>query len=242
MLFSKKNLVLLFVASVLTVSAYADATKKTFKSVSEAASIITGGNTDLKTYLVKTDNVWKWTNNALTLKGDYTYGESNEVRSAERWSIGLRYDRYLNDRLSVYLGEVVEANRFAGFRRRFNTDLGAKYILINTDKTKSFAEAGARYTIEQIRDQDDFNDWKGRAYYEISRKFSEAITGRFWAEYIPNFSRSEDYLLNFEPSIAVTMSSNLSLKFAFLFNYDNAPALGNGKQDYGYTTGIIANF
>lgn len=215
-----------------------------FKSTSEGSSIVTGGNTDLKTYLLKTENKWTRDKNVFSLNGLYTYGESDDVRSAERWHIGLRYDRILNERLNVFLGELIEANRFAGFSRRFNTDAGVKIKFVKTEKTESFAEVGLRYTIEKRRDESlaDLKDTKGRAYYEIKRKFSDSMNGRFWIEFLPNFSNSDDYLINFEPSLSVAMNQNFSLKFAFLWNYDNEPAPGNGKHDYAYTTGIIANF
>ena len=251
MSFLMKNFVGCLLIVALSFTAHADVELPTtgadFKSVSEAASIITSGNTNLKTYILKTDNRWTKNKNVFSIKGDYTYGENEDVRSAERWSVGIRYDRVLNNRIDLFLGEIIESNRFAGFSRRFNTDLGARIKHLNTDKTQSFGEVGVRYTIEKIKNQDDFNDWKGRAYYEIKRKFNESISGRFWIEYLPNFSRSEDYLINFEPSISVVMNKTLSLKFAFLWNYDNLPAVGtgtqgNGKHDYSYTTGIIANF
>ena len=225
--------------ALFSVQAFAE-----FKSSSEASSIITGGNTDLKTYLLKTENKWTKNKNVFSLNGSYTYGESDEVRSAERWTLGLRYDRVLSEKLNGFVGELVEANRFAGFSRRFNTDAGVKFKFVKNDKTEAFAEAGMRYTVEKRRDESvaDLKDTKARTYFEIKRKITDSVDGRFWLEYIPNFSNSDDWLVNFEPSLAVALNKVFSLKFAFLWNYDNEPAVGSGKHDYTYTTGIIAAF
>ena len=224
---------------LISMSAFAQ-----FKSTSEASSIVTGGNTDLKTYLVKSENKWTKEKNIFSLNGFYTYGESDKVVSAERWTIGARYDRVLTAKIDAFLGEIVENNRFAGFSRRYNTDAGVRIKLVKTEKTEAFAEAGARFTIEKFTNHalEDGEDFKGRAYFEVKHKLNESVDGRFWIEYIPNFTVSEDTLINFEPSISVAMNKVFSLKFAFLWNYDNLPAPGNGKHDYAYTTGIIASF
>ena len=215
-----------------------------FSSEDTATVNITGGNTDLKTYALKSVNAYKWTKHSLGLNGLYNYGESDKERSAENWNLGLRYDFIFSDKVSLYFGELLEADRFAGVKRRYNTDLGAKYTFINTDKTKLFAELGYRYTIEESTDTTaaDRKDSKGRAYLETSRVFKKDLTGKFWVEYLPNFSNSDDFLINLEPSIIVALSSTFSMKSAYLWKYDNSPNAGNGKHDYNYTLSLIANF
>jgi putative salt-induced outer membrane protein len=230
---------LISIIAFLSFNTYAE-----FKSSSEASSIITGGNTELKTYLVKTENKWTKEKNIFSINGNYTYGESSNVTSAERWAIGIRYDRVLSKQIDAFIGELVESNRFAGFSRRYNTDAGLKAKLLKNEKTEAFVEAGFRYTVEKKKDPNikDDKDSKGRGYFEIKRVINESVNGRFWIEYVPNFTTSKDYLINLEPSLSVAMNNVFSLKFAFLWNYDNLPAPGNGKHDYAYTTGVIANF
>ena len=64
----------------------------------------------------------------------------------------------------------------------------------------------------------------------------------------PNFSESDDYLISFEPSIAVAMNKTFSLKVAYKGDYDNEPAVDadsgerNEYLDYTTTTSLIAKF
>ena len=57
-----------------------------------------------------------------------------------------------------------------------------------------------------------------------------------------NFSESNDWQLNVEPSLNFAMSSNLSVKLGYLYKYDNEPADGLKRYDSQYTTTLIAKF
>jgi putative salt-induced outer membrane protein len=217
-----------------------------FKSVDSATVNINGGNTEFKSYTLDSKNEYKFdSGNQLKLDAQYLYAESDDVRSAENWFADLKYFRTLNaDQLSVFAGEKVESDRFAGFSRRYNTDLGLKYQLRKTDRTDIFTEIGYRYTVENSTKTSDETkkDNKGRLYIEGSRTINPDIIGKLWIEYIPNFSDSDDYLVNIEPSLIVNLSSRFSLKTAYLWKYDNLPPSDKLKHDYQYNLSLIANF
>lgn len=214
-------------------------------SSEDALSIVqTGGNTNLSTYIATSKNAYTLDKNIFKLNGKYTYGEAANIRNAEQWEILLRYDRDLNKKFGVYLSEEALANRFAGIKRRYNTDVGGKYQLYKSEKNTTHAEAGYRYTIEQKEDEtvEDDKDSQGRLFVQTDQQFKKDITARFWVEYIPNFTESENYLINMEPSARVALTSMFSLKVAYLWNFDNQPVPGNSKYDYTYTTSLIAKF
>lgn len=211
----------------------------------DSASInLTGGNTDLKTYDLKTNNSLELNWGTWSIDGDYQYGESNEIRSAENWSLLLKYERKISDKINIFLGELLEADRFSGIRRRYNSDFGFKYILSKNAKREFFTELGYRYTIEKSTNSniEDKKDNKSRLYSEISQELKKDLRAKFWIEYLPNLSESEDYLINFEPSLIMTLTSILSLKSSYLWNYDNQPASEKGKHDYQYLLTLIAKF
>ncbi|OUR96281.1 hypothetical protein A9Q84_07950 [Halobacteriovorax marinus] len=215
-----------------------------FSSEDELSLISTGGNTDSKTFFLKSKNLVKWSVHEITLKGSYTYGESEKVRNLEKWDINLRYDLNVSKKNSLFLGETIEANRFSGFSRRYNSDMGTKHSFIESDTTKLFAEIGYRYTIENKSDNErtKVKESKGRAYLEGNKTLNSTVSSKLWIEWIPNFSNSDKYLMNIEPSISVTLNKVFSFKMAYLWNYDNQPEKDHTKQDYKYTTSLIANF
>lgn len=214
-----------------------------FKSEDSASVNITGGNTDLKTYTFKSDNAYTLDKSVFKMNGSYHYGESDSVRSAENWALGLRYDYNAFPKTGMYVGELIEADRFAGYDRRYNTDLGLTHSIYKTDLKALLVEAGLRYAVEKPLDNsEDKKDFKGRVYGEISHTLKENIKGKFWIEYLPNFSESEDYLVNLEPSLIVTLTSTFSMKTAYLWKFDNLPPAGKSKYDHNYTLSLIANF
>ncbi|MBD65578.1 MAG: hypothetical protein CME62_10245 [Halobacteriovoraceae bacterium] len=229
-----------------------------FKSQSGLSMIQTTGNAEVETYNLDTETSWKKTKRIYTLKGNYTLGyaeevnedtgEENKVETARNWAIELKYEQIMSDWFSGFLATSMEGDEFAGIERRNNYDIGVKQYLVQTDNTTSFAEVGYRYTNE-LRTEDDedgdrrfiFN--KGRVYYEISHKKSEDLSVKFWVEYLPNFTRSEDYIISYEPSVSYILSEVFSLKTAYKNRYDNEPnAEDFEKTDTQLTTSIIAKF
>ena len=110
-------------------------------------------------------------------------------------------------------------------------------------------EAGYRYTVEKLTvaedgtggEDQDFS--KLRFYYEIDKKVTKTFSYKFWTEYLPNLDEPEDYIITFEPSIAVVLDDTFSLKVAYKGIYDNQPNIeGNEYLDYTQTTSLIAKF
>jgi putative salt-induced outer membrane protein len=233
------KVIIFIIISLLSFTSYAE-----FKSEDSASITLTGGNTEFESYALKSLNSYQKNKNSFNFNGIYNYGESRKIRSAENWSIEIRYDYSLSEKQSLYVGEVAEANRFSGIKRRYNTDLGYKYIFIKSDEISFLSEIGYRYSIEKNVESSTAaqKDSKGRLYIEVSKNLKGNIKGKFWIEYLPNFSHSKDYFLNLEPSLIISLTSIFSMKTAYLWKYNNGPSLENSKHDYNYTLTLIANF
>jgi Protein of unknown function, DUF481 len=64
------------------------------------------------------------------------------VTSTENFQGRLRYDRYILDRLSVFLIGTVRHDKFQGIDGRVNVDPGVKYLFVLTDATTFWGEVG----------------------------------------------------------------------------------------------------
>ncbi|MBT3980863.1 MAG: DUF481 domain-containing protein [Bacteriovoracaceae bacterium] len=215
-----------------------------FQTEDSASVNLTGGNTDLKTYNFASQNSYQYHQNLLALSGGYNYGESEKVRIVENWNVGLRYDFSLTSDLSVFFGEMAESDRYSGLKRRYNTDIGMKVALSKSEAHHVLTELGYRYSVEKntVSTVAKKKYSKGRVYLEGHKSFKSDLSGKLWIEYLPNFSESKDYQINFEPSIIVTLTSIFSMKTAYLWKYDNFPVPGKGMHDYHYTLSLIAKF
>lgn len=232
---------------------------KKFSHESEAGVVVTGGNTNTEVISARTLNTYE-INESSTLKagGRFTQGRTTDVvtdvstESAKNWDAFLRYEKVLNPQWTIFIQQNIESDKYSGYAQRYNSDIGARWNIVKKEKWYTFAELGYRYTLENnvidTLNIDGFEDGqrkanKARLFYEIGGDINTNVFARFWAEYVPNFDESEDWIVTFEPSLGVTLSKSFSLKFAFRGIYDNqVNIVGNKKFDYIYTTGIIAKF
>ena len=245
------------ISVLLFVFSYSAFGQVKFSNESEISSIQTGGNSKVETYNLKTLSKWNQAKRTYSFGGHYTLSASEQVddnddeekvTSVRNWDVNARYEQELSKVLTVYTAIIYEGDEFSGIDQRENLDLGAKHYFTKKDKTTSFAEVGLRYSLEKRttrdeNDEDKFDFTKGRVYYEIDHKYSESVSYKFWLEYIPNFTDSEDYLVSYEPSVAVVLTNMFSLKVAYKSLYDNVPNVeGNENTDYTFTTSLIAKF
>lgn len=231
--------------------------KKPISNESEFSLIQSGGNSSVETYNAKTLSKLESKKRTYSLSGHYTVsfyesidsdGDSFKSESARNWDIKGKYEQILSSDLSGFAALQYEGDEFSGFKQRDNVDIGGMHNLISTKKMQSSFELGMRYTTEKnvqrdFDNKDLFYYTKGRLYFELDQIISEALTWKFWIEYLPNFSDGDDYIVSYEPSISFFLSSTFSLKTAYKAIYDNKPNLeGNDKKDYKLTTSLVARF
>jgi putative salt-induced outer membrane protein len=231
-----------FLLASLTVASTAFAADEGWKNESQAGVVMTAGNTETTSLSFGEAASYAFDSNAFKITAAYLYQKSGEIVSGKSWNLGLRYERVLNEKLSVFLGETVEGNQFAGVNQRYSTDLGAKYSLVKEETLTWFAEAGYRYTKENLILTSRSLQY-ARAYTELEKKLNPTVSVKYWLEYLPNFTESKDWQLNTELSLSAAISSVFSVKSAYLLKYDsqiNAPGLV--KTDKTFTTSLVAKF
>lgn len=230
--------------------------KKPFSSVNELAIVSTGGNSNMETYNAKTENKYKENKRTYGISGHYTLGLSDQgeesesddlVESARNWDARGSYEQELTNNISAVAALQYEGDVFSGYLQRENHDIGGKYNFIDTDKKTLYLEVGYRYTEERRTEEDEdgrslffFN--KGVVTAELQRK-QETFTYGLWLQYVPNFTESEDYQINVEPTFTVIINDLFSMKVSYKGNYDNEPNVeGNERLDWKYTTALVARY
>lgn len=241
---------------LLAIMSFAAFAQDPFKYSNESnLSIIqTGGNTNLQTYDAKTENYLKRKKEEYNLGGHYVLGESEieedgetiKRETARNWDVHGQYTRKFREVWGGFISVKIESDEFSGYEQRNNYDLGGRYTFASTDEFESYFELSYRYTEEypvEIGERNVFYDNKGRLFYQLTNKPSPQLSYKFWIEYIPNFSRSEDYIISGAPSIASTLTDIFSLQVSYKVIYDNEPAVeGNEKTDYTFSTTLVAKF
>lgn len=230
------------IISLALISLFSLSTLGQFNHESELGIVVTGGNTELQVYNGKVSNTYKLEKNTFSFGGHYMYGTSFDVENSRNWDINAKYERSFSKKLGGFVGVVYEGDEFAGIDNRINGDLGAAYHIFDNDKYSLSSEAGYRHRREKSVSGVVLNQSQGRLYAIGKKKTSNNWSFQTWMEYLPNFTDSEDWQFNFEPSFNFNFHSNLALKWGYLGKYDNLPVAGNKKFDFTYITSLIAKF
>jgi putative salt-induced outer membrane protein len=233
-----KWIVLALVATILQTAFAAD-----FTNESEAGIAVASGNTKSKNYNVKQASTYKFDNNVLKLDARYLNSYSNNNESARYIFAGLRYERILNERFSLFVAQGFESDKFAGYYLRQLTDVGAKYNIIKEEMFHWLAEAGYRYTNEKLNSGSLNYKNSLRAYTELEKKWNPSVSTKYFLEYVPNMKEGKDYQINTELSVSAALASAFSIKSAYLLRYDHLPAAtATTKTDTLLTTALVAKF
>ena len=219
--------------SVLFISLFTFAEEKSpWAHESEVGLVKVSGNTDSESYNGKQKTVYSFDQNALTLAGRYLEAKTAGTQTAKSWEASLRYERILSEQWSMFAQQGAESDSFAG------------YTILKTDSENLFAEAGYRYTktLPSLGAETKYESY-GRLYSEYDRKLNSHVSAKLWAEYLPNLTNSDAYLVNYEPSVAVVLNSLFSLKMSYLVKYHNKTILPTEKKtDSTFTTALVAKF
>ena len=215
---------------------------------SEAGIASANGNTKTQSLNFKQANTYVWRDNTLGFKGRYLNAKADGVETARYLEGNLRYERRLANHFNMYVGELYQQDRFAGYQNRYSSDIGGKYFYIQSETTKFFSELGYRYMKEEHykingNRPSDISNSMGRFYTEWETKWNESFTTKWWGEYIPNFTDPKDWLANSELSVSAMLTQVFSLKTGILMRYDHSPATGIAyKTDTLFTTALVAKF
>jgi putative salt-induced outer membrane protein len=235
-----------FLLVLANVASAADvAPRPGYHNETEAGLILTGGNTRSESLSLKTDASYRWSEDRAQVLARYLRAEASDLESARNWGLTARYERTLSPRFSLFVAQSVEADPFAGFMQRYSTDLGPKYSILKEEGLSWDVEGGYRFTHENRLASggatQTLNSHYARVYTQVEKAFSTNGALKYSLEYLPNFTRSENYQINTELSVAAVLTSLLSLKTSYLVRFNNFPPAGiANKTDTTLTAAFVA--
>ena len=223
--------------------AHAEENNSILKNESALGLVITGGNSQAQSITVDDKVSYAFDLNTFKLNGNFLRTSNAGIESAYHWLAGARYERELEERISLFLGQNIESDRFQNILQRFNSDLGGKYFFSKDEGFQWFGEAGYRFTRTNYFNATFINDNYARFFTQAERAFNKSVSVKYWIEYLANLTESSAYKLNTEISLGAALSEVFSLRTAYLFRYDHRPAPSVVfKNDSTLTTALVAKF
>ena len=205
---------------------------------------ITSGNSDTLLANASARANKKWPKDELRLSLDATYGENDGDKSVEQVKASSQYNRTFGTEDRWYVYGRVEAlhDAIADIDGRFTLGPGMGYYFVKNKKTSLSGEAGPGAVIEKVDDK----DWETYYTLRIADRFEYKINDRakIWqtAEFMPDVSDFENYIVNVEIGIESGVTKSWALRVVFQDTYDNEPSPGSKSNDLKLIAGMAYKF
>jgi putative salt-induced outer membrane protein YdiY len=229
------------VALTATFANAAEEPRPGWQTSAAAGLTITRGNSRTIVGNVGIQTVRKWEKSELSLGADFNYGKNKGVKNVEDERAYAQFNHNFAERF--YFGLRVEGlhDDIADINYRVTVSpLLGVHILKEKLTTLRF-EAGPSFIAEEV-------GFKKREYIalRIAERFEHKFSdrARIWqsAEWLPEVSDWNNWILNFEIGVEASITPKLSLQSKILDTYDREPAVGRQKNDFKWITGLAYKF
>jgi putative salt-induced outer membrane protein YdiY len=223
-----------------------------------AGGQLSTGNSQLMAGTIAADYQTRFSNNGIGLSLLGNYGESatpgKDLRvSAQNVQGRARYDRYLADRVSVFLINTGRHDRFQGIDFRYNLDPGVKYLFVQKPTTNFWGELGYDFQFDVRRDDairlpdgtrldKTATDHSTRVYAGLTHAFNDNVNLTTGVEYLQSVIHATHYRINFDALFAAKLGGALALGAGFSARYDHAPLPDKKRLDTVSILSIIYSF
>lgn len=210
--------------------------------VADLGFVQTAGNTEVLTLSVGEKSSYKsdgWRAESIFA---LIYGRTDGVTTSEQWKAGLRVDRDLSKRVSLFALGGWERNEFAGVARRFEETLGFSFRVMDAEPTWLRFDTG----LALIQERSTLDVENNRTAFRLADAFKQKLGGKAEltqdAELLMSLEDSEDVLLNAAAGVAAPVSDVLALKLSYQVRFDNQPEPGFKKTDRIFVAGLQLKF
>ncbi len=192
-----------------------------------------GGNSDYSSWAVEHNGSLRYFRHTLENKLKYKSYTQTKVKSQEVTELSAKYIFSFLKNLGGFYGYSMTLNHFETLRKAQNHDVGPRLFFSLSDKTYLLSELAYRYNLEQDRKLHTNTSNKLRAYAEIGSFLPNGLELKFWVEYVQRLSRPRDYIVSFEPSIAVYFMGFNYVRISTM-GYYHEPLTFEGEKFFSY--------
>ncbi len=219
-----------------------DAPVKVWKETAQITYLSANGNT--KSTTIGASQLLQYARKYIGFElGASALGSSNkQVTTAEQYSAYEKLSWKLNDRNYAFERTGWDKNRFAGIANRIDASAGLGREFIKTPRNNFLFELGGGYVNEQRVKAPRVDFGAGRAFGKYVGTISPTSTFSQSAEYLHNFEDNDDFRVNTETALTASISTNVSMKLAYLWKHVAVPPPTFGKNDTLTSVAIIFNY
>ncbi|MDD5773582.1 MAG: DUF481 domain-containing protein [bacterium] len=240
----KYYFILLFslVTLLFFVCADLSAADTAWKNNMEFSLLTTSGNTRTQSLGLKTETIKENPKFKFILNTGYFNAKTSGEETANNWLVKIKEEFSISGKLYLYDILGTESDKYAGFNYRYNAQGGLGYSLIKTSKDELKTELGIDFKSEKRIDVESKDFTSGRYFLGYLHNFTEMTLLNTSADYLYDFSDSENWRSNGELSISAKLKENLSLNTGVSYKFANLPVTGKSKTDVLTATALMLSF
>ncbi|MEN8165343.1 MAG: DUF481 domain-containing protein [Acidobacteriota bacterium] len=205
--------------------------------------VSTTGNTDTSTFGLDFSFVRRPTPWGFEAYGSFNRAEDTGELTAERYIVGVRGTRALNDRWTLFAGLSGEQDEFAGFDMRTLLEAGATYKAVDNGKIFLSFDGGLTYTDEdRIEPEPDVSYMGGLAAVHFAWTISETAKLTEDLTYYPNFDDSADWRLASITALEASLTDLFGLRLSYEYRFRNEPIGDNDDTDTTTKASVVVKF
>lgn len=212
-----------------------------WNSTFTAGLTLTSGNSDTLTATALLGTEKKWDMNEAAFGIDGAYGEQDGDKNVEILHGFGQYNRLFNERLFGLIRVDALHDAIADVEYRVTISPGLGYYFIKTSTNFLRGEIGPGVVFEKVGGETDTY-----MTLRIAERYEHQLTktAKLWqfAEYLPDVSDWQNFVINAEIGIDVAISTKWSLRTFIQNTYDNQPAPGRESNDFKLVAGTAYKF
>lgn len=196
------------------------------------------GNSDTQNLLARAAVIKKFAETwELVAKGEYAWGKVKDQvteeyeQTADRAQVSGQANLFVIEDGFLYGRSEYSYDKIKELDRRLDSGVGAGYNVYRAGETFAALEAGATYIDSKYEDDQRDHGLFLRLAQNGALKINERVTFIESVEYKPKFEDFNDYLLNVEAALRVSLMGNLYFQLTVTDRYDNQPAAGTKRND-----------
>jgi putative salt-induced outer membrane protein YdiY len=215
--------------------------KPRWNSTAAAGLTLTSGNSETLLITANLGTEKKWDRNEVAFGIDGAYGEQDDLKNVETLHGFGQYNRLFSERLFGFLRADALHDDIADVDYRVTLSGGLGYYFIKNKTTFLRGEVGPGVVFEKAGgDTDTYMTLR------VAERFEHQLTktAKLWqsAEFLPDVSDWDNYVINAEIGIDVAISTKWSLTTYIQDTYDNQPAPGRKHNDLKLVAGTKYKF
>lgn len=208
------------------------------------------GNSRSSSFNLNGDAVRATSGDKWSVYGRGLYAKDDEGTTSDLIRLGTRYDRDLSQRFFGFVGLDGERDGVADLSRRLTGSLGVGYKIIDAEPNTFNVFGGVAYTADKYSVPLEIDGaFRERYNYaslmlgeESTHAFTETVSARQRLVVLPNLRNSGEYRAEFDATLAVAMTSRLSLNVGYGVRFNSDPGVGKSRTDTLLTTGVAMKF